>query len=105
MRIPVLILAGVLGLGLSGCDRHAVRGIGHAVRGERHLGQGHGLKRECRADIEQYCAAVGKGRERRQCLESHLDKLSQGCKTALEERGRNRRGGRANRDTGTDDSE
>lgn len=109
MRILPLLLVSVVGLGLASCDRHAgraVRGAAHAERSERQAGQGHGLKRACRADIEQYCVASQKGRERKQCLESHLDKLSDGCKQALTERGNRHGGGRKNRDAGgTDDSE
>lgn len=106
MRILPLLLISVVGLGLASCDRHAVRaarGVGHAERAERQAGQGHGLKRACRADIEQYCVASQKGRERRQCLQSHIDKLSEGCKQAMTERGNRHGGGRKNRDSGAAD--
>jgi hypothetical protein len=105
MKILPLLLVGAIGLSLAGCDRHAMRATRQIERSERQAGQAHGLKRACRADIEQFCAASQKGRERRQCLESHSDKLSDGCKQALSERGSGHRGGgRRNRgaDTGTD---
>jgi hypothetical protein len=96
MKATPLLLACALGLGLAACDRHPgniLRGGEHAARGERHNGEGGrgGLRRACSADLEQYCAADQTGRDRRQCLESHADKLSAGCKTALEaRRGRHR---------------
>jgi hypothetical protein len=62
--------------------------------GERH----GGLRRVCRADIEQYCAADPKGRDRRMCLQNHLDKLSADCKTAVQDRMNRHGGGRRNRD-------
>lgn len=95
--IPIL-LACVLGLGLTACDRHSnpLRGLGHAQRGERHEGGRGGLRRACSADLEQYCAADQTGRDRRQCLESHADKLSADCKSALEARKNRHRGGNGN---------
>ena len=64
---------------------------------------GHGgLRRACRADIEQFCAADQKGRDRIECLQSHIDKVSADCKAAVQERMNRRGGGRRNRDqTGT----
>ncbi len=110
MRHILLLLASAAALSLAGCDRHPAKttagsGAQQTERAER--GQGHGLKRACRDDIEQFCVASQKGRERRECLQSHLDKLSDGCKQALSERRGHRGGGRRNRDagTGTDDSE
>ena len=115
MRTSPLLLAALIGFGLAGCDRHpagtAARETIRAERGARAGGGGHGLKRECREDIEQYCVASQKGRERRQCLESHIDKLSAGCKQALSERrgGHGEGGGRRNKEGGasgsTDDSD
>ena len=75
------------------------RGSRQEQRLERRGGDGEhrgGLRRVCRADIDQFCAADQTGRDRRQCLISYMDKLSADCKTAVQER-MNRRGGR-NRD-------
>jgi len=99
MKAPVFILLSlVLALGVAGCERHGgFRGFGGGERG----GGGHGLRRECRAELEQYCAASQRGRERIQCLQGHSDKLSAGCKQALDER-LSRRGGGRKRDRAGD---
>lgn len=105
---PILIAALAASFALAGCEKHdakLLRGAGHAVRGERHMERdGHmGLRRACRADIEQYCAADQKGRERRMCLQDHRDKLSDDCKKALDQRGNGGgRHGRKDKDTDTD---
>lgn len=84
MKAPLLILmSSVLALGLAGCDRH---GGFRGFRGDNDRGGGHGLRKECRADLEQYCAASQRGRERLECLQSHRDKLSDDCKKALDDR-------------------
>jgi len=75
------------------------RGFRQEQRMERRGGEGErrgGLRKFCRTDMEQFCASAQTGRDRRQCLIAHMDKLSADCKTALQER-MNRRGGR-NRD-------
>ena len=115
MKTPVLILlASVLAIGVSGCDRHGgFRGFGGDHKAERNdddranglrAGGGHGLRRECRSELEQYCASSQRGRERRQCLEDHRDKLSEGCKTALDARG-HRGGGRRRDNAGSTDND
>lgn len=92
---------------LSGC--HQERGAGH--RAERHgdetaapadrsasqatepeegRGRGHGLRRACAEDLEKYCAGQDRRRERRECLQNHVDQLSADCKAALNERGQHR---------------
>ena len=78
--------------------RDLMRGQRMEQRGERGDRHGGGLKRVCRNDIEQYCAADQKGRDRRECLQNHLDQLSADCKTALQERMNRHGGGRRNRD-------
>ncbi|HWA91786.1 MAG TPA: hypothetical protein VG889_17240 [Rhizomicrobium sp.] len=106
MRYAPLLLAAIVGFGLTGCDRHPARNARDTVRaerterGDRPAGMGHGLRRACREDIEQYCVASQRGRERRQCLESHMDKLSADCKQALAERHGGRRGGWRNGNAG-----
>ncbi len=91
MKKPTILLACLLCLTALGCRPHP--GNGGAGRGE----QGHGgLRRECRADIEQFCSADQTGRDRRQCLQSHIDKLSDACKAALAARAH--RGGHRDRD-------
>jgi|HubBroStandDraft_5_1064220.scaffolds.fasta_scaffold22617_2 hypothetical protein len=95
--IPIL-LAAVMCAGLAGCERHGEhaaarlggRAAMHEGREAGREGRG-GLRRACEADIEQFCAADQTGRDRRQCLESHMDKLSNDCKTAIEARKNHRR--------------
>ncbi len=44
------------------------------------------LAKECRADVEAHCANVKMGEGRiLTCLNDHSDKLSSGCKTAMNE--------------------
>ena len=106
MRKTLPLLACLLCLTAMACKpEHAARGIMREQRmeqrGERE-NRHNGLKRACRNDIEQYCAADQKGRDRRECLQSHMDKLSADCKTALQERMNHRGGGRRNRDGAND---
>jgi hypothetical protein len=107
LKVLPFLLVAVMGVGLAGCERHgehaAARLGGHEAmregRGERH---GGGIRKACEADIEQFCAADQTGRDRRQCLESHLDKLSAGCKTAVEARKNHKRGGDDKSDSGSE---
>jgi hypothetical protein len=92
-----LLLCGVLALGLQGCDQ---KGSFKGLRGDR--GGGHGLRKECRADLEKYCADSQKGRARRQCLQSHRSEISAGCATALDAR---KGGHKRDRKDKADDSE
>jgi hypothetical protein len=94
MKTFPLLLAALMCLGIAGCERHGgqaermgARAVGHGMRGERGERGGHGgIRRACEADIEQFCAADQKGRDRRECLQSHMDKLSADCKAAIEAR-------------------
>jgi hypothetical protein len=52
---------------------------------------GHGLRRACAADLQQYCPGQDRGRARRDCLQSHMSQLSADCKAAVEARGKGRR--------------
>lgn len=109
MKKAIPLLACLLCLVAMGCKpQHAARGVMREQRmeqrGERGDRHGHGLKRVCRSDIEQYCAADQKGRDRRECLQSHIDQLSADCKTAVQERMNRRGGGRRNRDQGSNSS-
>jgi hypothetical protein len=63
-----------------------------AVRERAH--GGHGLKKACAEDLSKYCTGQDRGRERRDCLQSHLDQLSADCKAAVAARGERRSGGR-----------
>lgn len=54
-------------------------------------GRGHGLRRVCADELQKYCAGDERGRQRRECLQTHLDQLSADCKAALEARGNRRR--------------
>ena len=67
------------------------RSGGGEMRGEGGHG---GLRRACSADLEKFCAADQKGRDRRLCLQSHLDQLSEDCKAALAARQHRQRRGR-----------
>jgi hypothetical protein len=78
-----------------GMAEHGMRGLhlgrgGHGGRGGGGHG-GHGLRRACATELQQYCATQERGRERRDCLQSHMDQLSADCKAAVEARGRGRR--------------
>jgi outer membrane murein-binding lipoprotein Lpp len=88
---------------LAGCNQQANRPHNHAAReSERgnavheteqgqERGRGRGLRRACSSEIQQYCASEERGRARRECLQSHMDKLSADCKAAVEARGQGRR--------------
>jgi hypothetical protein len=103
MKKTTILLTSLLCLTTMACKphpaEHAARGIERQQRMEQRDGahRGGGLRRVCRSDIEQFCASDQTGRDRRQCLQSHMDKLSADCKTAVQDR-MNRRGGRRNRD-------
>ena len=92
----ILLCTSLVCLTAMGCKpQHAARGVLREQRMEQRGERGEhrgGLHRACRADIEQYCAADQTGRDRRMCLQSHIDKLSADCKTAVQDR-MNRRGG------------
>ncbi len=97
MKTLPLLLAALMSVGIAACERHpgqaermGARAAGHGMRGERAGGRG-GIRRACEADIEQFCAADQKGRDRRECLQSHMDKLSADCKAAIEARKNHRR--------------
>ena len=106
MKTLPLLLAALMSVGIAGCERHpgqaermGARAAGHGMRGERGGGHG-GIRRACEADIEQFCAADQKGRDRRECLQSHMDKLSADCKAAIEARKNHRRGDKGGDKTG-----
>jgi hypothetical protein len=101
MRKTLAALACLLCLTTIACKpQQAAHGVMREQRMEKHgENGGHGgLRRSCRADIEQFCAADQKGRDRRECLQSHMDKLSADCKTALQDRMNHKGGGHKNRD-------
>jgi hypothetical protein len=58
---------------------------------ERERGGHAGLRRTCAADLDKFCAGKERGRERRSCLQEHMDQLSADCKAAVEARGERRR--------------
>jgi Cysteine rich repeat len=86
---------------LAACNQQANRQHNHAAREsergnavqetEQGRGRGRGLRRACASEIQQYCANEERGRARRECLQSHMDKLSADCKSAVESRGQGRR--------------
>ncbi len=102
MKKAISLLACLLCVGVVACKpQHAARNMMREQRIEQRGDRDHrggGLRRACRNDIEQYCAADQRGRDRRECLQSHMDKLSADCKTALQNRMDRRGGGRRNRD-------
>ena len=106
MRKATVLLACLLCVPMIACKPHPgqiIRGADHARRSQEHgerNGGHHGLRRECRDDLAKFCAADQTGRDRRQCLQSHLTELSADCKAAVGARGH--KGGRRNRDN--DDS-
>jgi hypothetical protein len=101
MKKATVLLACLICLPVIACKPHPgklFRGADHAERSEKHgeSGKHHGLRRACRDDLAKFCAADQKGRDRRQCLQSHLSELSADCKTAVEarkSRGGHRKGG------------
>ena len=63
----------------------------HAAVHERERGGHGGLRHVCAADLGKYCAGQERGRERRTCLQQHMDQLSADCKAAVAARGERRR--------------
>jgi hypothetical protein len=113
MRKTAILLACLTCLPMIACKPHPgqiLRAGDHErrqqERGDRN-GQRHGgLRRDCRDDLEKFCAADQTGRDRRTCLQSHITEISAECKTALESRGGRRGGGgRRNRDNNTDNTD
>ena len=99
MRKATVLLACLVCLPVIACKPHPgkiMRGADHVQRSEERNGKHRGLRRACRDDIEKFCAADQTGRDRRMCLQTHVNELSADCKTAVEARGA--RGGRRNRD-------
>jgi len=91
---PILALM-LLSVPIVSCNQQTNR---HGVSRERGMGRenreargGHGLRRACAADLAKYCAGDQRGRERRDCLQTHLDQLSADCKAAVQARGERRR--------------
>jgi hypothetical protein len=78
MKISTALCVALLSLTVMGCKPHP--GGGQDARGE----SGHmGLRRACSTDLEKFCVADQTGRDRRMCLQSHIDQLSADCKAAL----------------------
>jgi len=99
MRKATVLFACLVCLPVIACKPHPgkiMRGAGHAQRSEERAGKHHGMRRACRDDLEKFCAADQKGRDRRECLQTHVSEISADCKAAVE--ARKNRGGRRNRD-------
>jgi hypothetical protein len=90
MKKSTALLVSLSCLALLGCKPHPG---GRETRAE---GERAGLRQACSADTEKFCAADQRGRDRRLCLQSHVDQLSADCKTALAARPHRQR---HNRDT------
>jgi hypothetical protein len=89
--LPALALV-LLSVPISSCNQQTNRHAGVHERGEgREARGGRGLRKACGADLQKYCASQERGRERRDCLQSHVDQLSADCKAALQARGEHRR--------------
>jgi hypothetical protein len=108
MRKTAILLACLTCLPMIACKPHPgsiLRAGDHERRHEERGGQRHGgLRRDCRDDLEKFCAADQKGRDRRTCLQSHINEISAECKTAVEARG-HKGGGRRNRNSNTDSND
>jgi len=85
MKKSTAIISVLLCLIVMGCKPHP----GREGRGEG--GRAGGLRQACSTDLEKFCAADQRGRDRRMCLQSHIDQLSADCKAALAERQQRRR--------------
>jgi len=99
MRKAAILLACLVCLPVIACKPHPgkiLRGGDRIQRSEERNARHHGLRRACRDDIEKFCAADQTGRDRRACLNTHLNELSADCKAAVE--ARKGRGGRRKRD-------
>ena len=81
MRKATAVLVTLLCLTAMGCKPHPGGG-GEARREGGHMA----MRKACATDLEKFCAADQRGRDRRMCLQSHMDQLSADCKTALSER-------------------
>jgi hypothetical protein len=77
MKKSTALLVSLFCLTAMGCRPHPG---GRAMRAEGARG---GLRQACGSDLEKFCAADQRGRERRLCLQSHADQLSADCKAAL----------------------
>jgi hypothetical protein len=82
MKKSSALIVSVLCLTMLGCKPHPGNG-GRETRAEGGHG---GLRQACSTDLEKFCAADQRGRDRRMCLQSHIDQLSADCKTALASR-------------------
>jgi hypothetical protein len=77
MKKSTALLVSLFCLAVMGCKPHPG---GRETRAEGGRG---GLRHACSADLEKFCAADQRGRDRRLCLQSHVDQLSADCKAAL----------------------
>jgi hypothetical protein len=82
MKKTTALLVSVLCLTVMGCKPHPENG-GQETRAQGGHG---GLRQACGTDLEKFCAADQRGRDRRMCLQSHIDQLSADCKEALASR-------------------
>jgi hypothetical protein len=84
MRKTTVFFVSLLCLTAMGCKPHPDGGGGGGEA--RHEGGRAGMRKVCGTDLEKFCASDQTGRDRRMCLQSHMDQLSADCKTALSER-------------------
>jgi cysteine rich repeat protein len=85
MRTSLLGLVLILACApLAACNQHQANKR-EAVH-ERERGGHGGLRQTCAADLDKYCSSQARGRERRNCLQEHMDQLSADCKAAVQAR-------------------
>jgi hypothetical protein len=91
----VLLAAGMI----SGCNQNQQKNAGQPNAQQEFTHGGHGgLRKVCADDIQKYCA--NEQRPRR-CLRDNMDKLSDACKTFLQEH----RGGRNHDNNGNNNND
>ncbi|HEX2594434.1 MAG TPA: hypothetical protein VHL34_23230 [Rhizomicrobium sp.] len=82
MKPAKLLIAFAACLALFACkpQNNSDTGTGTGKHGGRH-----GALAACQEDIQKLCPSMT-GKDRRKCLKQNSDKVSQGCKTAMEQR-------------------
>lgn len=89
----VLLAAGMI----TGCNQNQQKAAEQKnVQQEFERGGHHGLKKICADDIQKYCASADR---KKRCLKENIDKLSDACKTAVQQHGG---GHKHNKDKGND---
>lgn len=100
-KLLLPIALSIIAAPLTGCNQNndktpvikerALRGVLRGAHHGLHASGHRGLKKVCATELQQYCQSADRPRDRRDCLQNHLNQLSADCKTAVESRGRGRR--------------